>query len=712
MGNAQSKLEILIDAKRQGQGFQQTKTDLKEMDAAAGKLATGLGGLAALGGVAGIAALGTQAVGAAVDLARLAAQATDVEASFNQLGGASADSMLAGLKAASRGAIADFDLMLSANRAMLLGVAQNTSDMTALMDVARARSQAMGMTTADAFADIVTGIGRMSPMILDNLGIVVDQAAANKVLADSLGTTVSKLTEQEKKQALVNAVLKDSAALVKANAAAGDDAASKFERMDSAIANTKQALGEFISPGVAMGVGMLTVYLEGQIEMLENEKNALESAYVAAKNFATGGHEVTSATLAYAKAAGQADAITHNLTFGLNNLGAAGRTAGDGLTAAELKAANLATRLGQLKAQSDAAISALAGIESAAIGRLESAASGAVGVGFGAGNAAEIYAENTARIRGQIKAMEDLGLSQEYIKFKSQELADEAARPFTLAIEAAHEASRATGSYGDTLSEAEQQAKQAFDNIASMASGVLSQALQHGTGVDPDAVLEKLGLPREDAINESARRLADIAANGLKGQDWLGDFASDVPNIWQMIRTAQNPQEEAAYLLRDFQDGLLTSAIDKDKAKAIVKRQIMGDQSMAAMATEIAQEIAQEMGIPLQEALAATKGALGGGGVTDSGAEAATAFGEGAVMGLEQGSGGADFVAGYVNQMRANFSLIKTAGADAAKVWGTEFLAIVGANVPPGLVSILTQLVTPGVMASIAQKGTLTGANP
>src|SRR5690606_916954 len=105
-----------------------------------------------------------------------------------------------------------------------------------------------------------------------------------------------------------------------------------------------------------------------------------------------------------------------------------------------------------------------------------------------------------------------------------------------------------------------------------------------------------------------------IAANGLKGQDWLDAFASEVPDIWRMIRTAQNPQEEAAHLLRDFQDGLLTAAIDRDKAKEIVRRQILGDRNLAEMAREIAEELAAEMGIPLQEAMAASRTALIGGG--------------------------------------------------------------------------------------------------
>ena len=33
------------------------------------------------------------------------------------------------------------------------------------------RGRAMGLSTTQAFGDIVTGIGRMSPLILDNLGI-------------------------------------------------------------------------------------------------------------------------------------------------------------------------------------------------------------------------------------------------------------------------------------------------------------------------------------------------------------------------------------------------------------------------------------------------------------------------------------------------------------------------------------------------------------
>lgn len=99
--------------------------------------------------------------------------------------------------------------MLSANKAMSLGVAKNTNDFTTLMDIARIKAKNMGITTTQAYNDIVTGLGRGSAMILDNLGITVNAAQANEEYAKSIGKTVNQLTDAEKKQALVNKVVSD-----------------------------------------------------------------------------------------------------------------------------------------------------------------------------------------------------------------------------------------------------------------------------------------------------------------------------------------------------------------------------------------------------------------------------------------------------------------------------------------------------------------------
>lgn len=119
----------------------------------------------------------------------------------------SSDQMLKSLKQASKGAVSEYDLMLSANRAMKLGVAENTEDMTDLMKIARLYGQQMWQDVTQSFNDIVTWLWRWSPMILDNLWIIIDSEKAYEEYAQKIWKASSELTKQEKTQALVNATL-------------------------------------------------------------------------------------------------------------------------------------------------------------------------------------------------------------------------------------------------------------------------------------------------------------------------------------------------------------------------------------------------------------------------------------------------------------------------------------------------------------------------
>ena len=107
-------------------------------------------------------------------------------------------------------------------------------------------------------------------------------------------------------------------------------------------------------------------------------------------------------------------------------------------------------------------------------------------------------------------------------------------------------------------------------------------------------------------------------------------------------------------------------------AKEIVKRQIMGDQNMAALANEIATELAAEMGIPLQQALAATKSTIGGGG----GEEAAQTFSDAASAAAWRNQAAARPLSiPLLARCAARYSLLTTAGRDAGKLWGDGFLS-------------------------------------
>nr|DAN78548.1 MAG TPA: hypothetical protein [Caudoviricetes sp.] len=141
--------------------------------------------------------------------------------------------ILSGLQNASKGAVSNYDLILSANKAMSLGVAKNTNDFTTLMEIARIKAKNMGITTTQAYNDIVTGLGRGSAMILDNLGITINAAQANEEYAKSIGKTVSQLTDAEKKQALINKVVADGK---KELEAAGEIMLTDAERRQKLIA--------------------------------------------------------------------------------------------------------------------------------------------------------------------------------------------------------------------------------------------------------------------------------------------------------------------------------------------------------------------------------------------------------------------------------------------------------------------------------------------
>ena len=172
--------------------------------------------MAKVAGAAGLVALGVQAAQAAVELAQLGNQSIAMRASFEQMAGGAenAATILAIAHRGVRGTITQYDLMLTANRAMLLGVADSAEEMSQLMEIAAVRGRAMGLSTTQAFNDIVTGLGRESKLILDNLGIRGRPGGAHASYAARIGKTAAELTDVERKQALVNQVIESSAGLL------------------------------------------------------------------------------------------------------------------------------------------------------------------------------------------------------------------------------------------------------------------------------------------------------------------------------------------------------------------------------------------------------------------------------------------------------------------------------------------------------------------
>jgi hypothetical protein len=212
------------------------------------------------------------AVNKAFEFGEAGAQLQRLQQSGAQLAeglGGNFDEILMKVRAASRGMVADSDIILATNRAMMLGLGADADQLGSLMEVAAFRARAMGISTTQAFNDIVTGVGRMSPMILDNLGIIVDAKSNYDAYAKSIGKSAAELTKAEKQQALFNAVLKDGQAQLEAAGGLVDDNASQYERLGASWTNFTDDLKEGVATALTPAVQALDLLLFGNKRIQE-----------------------------------------------------------------------------------------------------------------------------------------------------------------------------------------------------------------------------------------------------------------------------------------------------------------------------------------------------------------------------------------------------------------------------------------------------------
>lgn len=172
--------------------------------------------------------------------------------------GLDGDKLVAKLKEVSAGTVSTTDLMLASNKAMALGVAPDLETVTKLMEIARVKGRALGLDTTQAFSDIVTGIGRGSPLILDNLGITIKLGEAQEMYAKKLGKTVEEMTDAEKKQALLNAVMESGTKELADLGEVHTTAAEKVQQMKAQISDLESTVGEAFIPVVEGALAAIT----------------------------------------------------------------------------------------------------------------------------------------------------------------------------------------------------------------------------------------------------------------------------------------------------------------------------------------------------------------------------------------------------------------------------------------------------------------------
>ena len=217
-----------------------------------GAIALGAGG-AAVGAIVG--------VGAAVG--KLAADAAPLEsigaafAGVADAAGVGADKMLAALQRGSAGMTSNRDLMMSFNSAAQLVSVDFAKQLPDAMKYLGKVSAATGEDLGFLLDSLVKGVGRLSPMILDNLAIQVNATEANEAWAKSNGVLVKDMTKAQQQSALMAQVLEKLAENTASMPEATGTAAVGLAQLKATFQNVKDEVGLAFLPALNAIVGVV-----------------------------------------------------------------------------------------------------------------------------------------------------------------------------------------------------------------------------------------------------------------------------------------------------------------------------------------------------------------------------------------------------------------------------------------------------------------------
>jgi hypothetical protein len=159
------------------------------------------------------------------------------------------------LRDAVDGTVNDIDLMTMANNALTLGVADSTEQLAEMFDGAQRLGKVLGLDTKNAVNSLVTGMGRQSRLMLDNLGIIVDAEVAYRNFKEEMDIGTASLTEQQKKLAFNNETIRQLTNAVKTLGEEELTMAEKIAQANSSWDNFLTDVGDAFNPFINIITG-------------------------------------------------------------------------------------------------------------------------------------------------------------------------------------------------------------------------------------------------------------------------------------------------------------------------------------------------------------------------------------------------------------------------------------------------------------------------
>lgn len=299
-GNESNKIGVkaIVDTSQFNQGVNQVIDGLKRMEGEVTKAANAMGnaenktgGLRnSLGGLEGFLirnkdlltsfsttmfGIGTaifsarQAVDAfkrAYDFTREGAEIQRLEQGTDSLAqtmGGNMQKIIRAVREASMNTVSDYEIMRAVGSGMLFQLGADANQYAELMRIAMYKGRIMGLDTAQAFNDLARGIGRLSPLILDNLGIIIDGETTYAEYAASIGKTADELTAMEKRYAMLERTIREGNRQIAEAGGLIADSLTPYEQFETNIQNVTNSFKKWASEGFAPVVSALNQNLFG-----------------------------------------------------------------------------------------------------------------------------------------------------------------------------------------------------------------------------------------------------------------------------------------------------------------------------------------------------------------------------------------------------------------------------------------------------------------
>ena len=207
----------------------------------------------AAGAIAGVVAGAAAAIG---KLGERGADINDVRDSFKTLTGAVGESsgvMLGKLRTATLGVVSDFELMKTVNKGLSQGLDLTADQFATVGDVAAVLADCTGGDLKSAFDTLTQAMATGQDRTLKTIGLNIDAEKATKAYADSIHKKVSELTEDEKKQAISNAILEEGRRILDQSGKAQVDFADKVGQSRTTVANFVDSISSWIATNPSIG---------------------------------------------------------------------------------------------------------------------------------------------------------------------------------------------------------------------------------------------------------------------------------------------------------------------------------------------------------------------------------------------------------------------------------------------------------------------------